>query len=158
MVLQWFFSVIPIELVKPILIIIPRLSVCAPPGISFLTPNYLGEFNINVDTVYPIERKMLTGIYEKDTIKIIGQLVKEGDICFDIGANIGKYSELLIHETNSQIIAFEPLPKAFDELQVMEKKFFSRFKAYNFAIGDKNCNLDLNFGSEISSVRSIFLV
>ena len=88
---------------------------------------------------------------EKNFIKLIR---KRLNFCIDIGANIGKYSELLIHETNSQIIAFEPLPKAFDELQVMEKKFSSRFKAYNFAIGDKNCNLDLNFGSETSELAS----
>lgn len=91
----------------------------------------------------------LTG--EKNFIKLIR---KRLNFCIDIGANIGKYSELLIHETNSQIIAFEPLPKAFGELQVMEKKFSSRFKAYNFAIGDKNCNLDLNFGSETSELAS----
>ena len=36
----------------------------------------------------------------------------------------------------------------------MEKKFSSRFKAYNSAIGDKNCNLDLNFGSETSELAS----
>ena len=72
----------------------------------------------------------LTG--EKRFIKLIG---KEINFSIDIGANVGKYTKLLLAETNSEVIAFEPLPKAFEELKEIEKKFSSKLNVYNFGIG-----------------------
>ncbi len=91
----------------------------------------------------------LTG--ERRFIKLIS---KEINFSIDIGANVGKYTKLLLDETNSKVIAFEPLPKAFEELKEIEKKFSSRLDVYNFGIGNKNSNLELNYSTEKSELAS----
>jgi len=91
----------------------------------------------------------LTG--EKRFIKLIG---KEINFSIDIGANVGKYTKLLLTETNSEVIAFEPLPKAFEELKEIEKNFSSRLDVYNIGIGNKNSNLELNYSTEKSELAS----
>ena len=91
----------------------------------------------------------LTG--EKKFIKLIG---KEINFSIDIGANVGKYTKLLLAETNSEVIAFEPLPKAFEELKEIEKNFSSRLNVYNIGIGNKNSNLELNYSTEKSELAS----
>ena len=91
----------------------------------------------------------LTG--EKKFIKLIGE---EINLSIDIGANIGKYTKLLLTETNSEVIAFEPLPKAFEELEEIERNFSSRLKIYNIGIGNKKSNLELNYSSEKSEKAS----
>lgn len=56
---------------------------------------------------------------EKTTgeIKFLNLLSKfNPSICIDIGANKGFYSKLLLTYTNSNVIAFEPLPNAFQKL------------------------------------------
>ena len=82
--------------------------------------------------------------------KFIQSISKDLAICIDIGANVGKYTNLLLSETNSEIISFEPLKEAFKELQKIEKEYPNRLKVFNYAIGEKNTNLELNFSDEKS--------
>tara|TARA_B100001173_G_C15995481_1_gene550884 strand:- start:652 stop:1494 length:843 start_codon:yes stop_codon:yes gene_type:complete len=82
--------------------------------------------------------------------KFIQSISKDLTICIDIGANVGKYTNLLLSETNSEIISFEPLKEAFKELQKIEKEYPNRLKVFNYAIGEKNTNLELNFSDEKS--------
>ena len=58
----------------------------------------------------------LTG--EKYFIKILAK--SNPSLCIDIGANIGNFSQYLIKNTSSNIIAFEPLKKAFADLKKIE--------------------------------------
>jgi len=75
-----FFKIIPLEFVKRICSRIPKLFISAPPGIVYEISDYLGQFRIRLDTKYAIERKMLTGHYERDTSQVIEEFVNEGDI------------------------------------------------------------------------------
>ena len=82
--------------------------------------------------------------------KFIESISKDLKFCIDVGANVGKYTNLLLSETNSQIISFEPLKEAFKELEKIEKENLNRLKVFNCAIGEKNTNLELNFSDEKS--------
>jgi len=84
---------------------------------------------------------------EKNFIKLIN---KDLETSIDVGANVGKYTQLLLSETNSKIISFEPLKKAFEELKNMENKHPDRLKVFNCALGDKNIGLELNYSDEKS--------
>jgi len=84
---------------------------------------------------------------EKNFLKLINKDLK---ISIDVGANVGKYTQLLLSETNSKIISFEPLKKAFEELKNMESKYPDRLKVFNCALGDKNIGLELNYSDEKS--------
>ena len=56
---------------------------------------------------------------------------------FDVGANTGQTSErVLLEFPAARVIAFEPHPKAFAELQRLSKH--RRFAAHNVALSDKN--------------------
>jgi FkbM family methyltransferase len=76
-------------------------------------------------------------------------------ICLDIGANKGHYSEALLGLTNTSVIAFEPLPKAFEALRALERKFPTRFQAVNKGVGNINCELDLHYGAGDSELASL---
>jgi len=68
---------------------------------------------------------------EKNFIKLIK---KDLNFCIDIGANTGKYTNLLLSETNAKVYSFEPLPAAFRELEKL-KLNFQKVRHFNTAIG-----------------------
>jgi len=81
-----------------------------PPNRQFIFKKYLGDISVNIDTVYPIERQMLTGCYDLETAVIIEKCVKCGDVCVDIGANVGAISFALAKKVGSpgKVLACEP--------------------------------------------------
>ena len=75
-------------------------------------------------------------------------------LCIDIGANIGDYSEVLLNRTNTNVIAFEPLPKAFETLSKLKQSFPNRIEAINAGVGSKEEVLELHYGAEDSELAS----
>ena len=64
-----------------------------PPGRPFRTNRFLGDLTVECDCTYPIEREILqNNIWDRDTVETIQRLVKAGDICMDVGANMGSLS------------------------------------------------------------------
>lgn len=56
--------------------------------------------------------------YEPITMLLLSELLRDKDVFFDIGANIGYYSICAASERgNLRVIAFEPHPKLFPILQ-----------------------------------------
>ena len=43
-------------------------------------------------------------------------------LCIDVGANIGEYSKYILENSNSRVIAFEPVPESFNKLNLLKKK------------------------------------
>lgn len=86
--------------------------------------------------------------------KFIKKISDDLFFCIDIGANIGKYTELLLKETATKIVAFEPLPDAYLELKKIELNNLNRLKVFNQAIGEKNEFLELNYASRKSEKAS----
>ena len=68
------------------------------------------------------------------------------DLCLDIGANRGEYSEALLLSTPATVIAFEPLPQTYADLSTLEARFPRRFFAVNKGVGDVEGQLDLHWG------------
>jgi FkbM family methyltransferase len=75
-------------------------------------------------------------------------------LCIDIGANKGHYSETLLSKTKANIVAFEPLPKAFDALLKLKALHPNRFEAVNVGVGQKEDTLELFYGTEDSELAS----
>ena len=83
-------------------------------------------------------------------------------LCIDIGANIGEYSKFILCNSNSKVIAFEPVPKSFKKLNSIKKEFPNRLFTHNIGIGDKieskkiyydSNNLQwANFNSELKKI------
>jgi FkbM family methyltransferase len=75
-------------------------------------------------------------------------------LCIDIGANKGHFSQALLNQTKCHIVAFEPLPKAFDSLINLQAQYLNRFKAYNVGVGSEVGSLELFYGAEDSELAS----
>jgi len=58
-------------------------------------------------------------------------------LCIDVGANVGEYSKYILENSNSRVIAFEPMPESFNRLNLLKKIFINRLYTYNIGIGEK---------------------
>lgn len=71
-----------------------------------------------------------------DVLSIIGKLGGKIEV-FDVGANIGTFSENVINlAPQARINAFEPFPEAFQKLSQLEVTKNGVLKVHNFALSD----------------------
>ena len=93
---------------------------------KFFVPNKPNYVNIEGFKLYIHEGKdflsdrlLLTKEYEPLETKVIKNIVKEGDIVVDAGANIGYYTVLLSKLTGNKgkVYAFEPEQSCFELLK-----------------------------------------
>lgn len=75
-------------------------------------------------------------------------------LCLDVGANIGNYSKLLLEETNSKVISFEPMPFNFKKLSNNLSDYSDRTILVNKGISSKSGTLDINYNENLPSFAS----
>ena len=101
------------------------------------------------------------GVYSEDYITrfLLNDFhLEKGDLVVDIGANIGWYSLVLGHNTQADILAFEPDPSNFSLLQDNLKiNNCDNVKAYNKAIGDAEGVLSLFLYKSYNTGRHSFI-
>jgi hypothetical protein len=57
---------------------------------EFEVTEYLGEINLSLSPHYCIENHILrNGVWESHVVEILSLILKEGDVCVDVGANSG---------------------------------------------------------------------
>jgi len=86
-----------------------------PAGRAFRNDHFLGDLTVECDCTYPIEREILhNNVWDKDAVDVIRRLVKTGDVCMDVGANMGSLSLAMAKQIGSsgKVYAFEPGPIA----------------------------------------------
>ncbi len=102
--------------------------------------------------------------YSSGEIYFLRKVCKEKPkICLDIGANVGNYSSYLLENSSAKIIAFEPMPKTFNELIKIKKNYSDRFFIYNYGLGKKKTKKNLyfdknnlqwaNFNPEVNKIK-----
>ena len=87
--------------------------------------------------------EMLTGQYEKATVREFKRLLKPGMTAVDIGAHVGYFTVLsskLVGRTG-KVIAFEPDPANYNLLRSNTSRF-PNTEAHNLAISDRTGRLD----------------
>lgn len=93
------------------------------------------------------------GTYETFCTEIVKNHIKQGDVCFDVGANIGWYSTLFqkLCGKTGEVHSFEPVPQTFIELEKNVVLNGSRSNVYlnNFGLGDEEKDLGIYFFSEL---------
>lgn len=95
------------------------------------------------------------GEHENYCCDIFRKHIKNGDVCFDVGANIGWYTTFfakLVGPTG-QVHAFEPVPGTFAELQrnVEVNGLNSNVIVNNIGLGDTKAKTEIYLFPELSS-------
>ena len=117
-VMRAAFHFLPQRFIEKTIQLRSSLTDYLPPNRIFVFRKYLNDISINIDTLYPIEREMLTGQYERQSIEIFNRFVNRGDVCFDVGANVGPLSFALAKRVapNGLVYACEPGPSLYRRL------------------------------------------
>ena len=76
---------------------------------------------------------------------------------FDVGANVGKYSQILLSQFSSKvkIYAFEPMSESFKTLSYIQNDS-SNFHCFNFGFSNVVSQLPVYFDTETSSSASVY--
>ena len=83
---------------------------------------------------------------EPDTINWINDYIRQDDVFYDIGANIGIYSLYAAKFNKAKVYSFEPESSNYYFLNknIYHNNLFSRIKAYNIALNDTVLLSELN--------------
>ena len=96
------------------------------------------------------------GGLDQGELAVIQHLIKDNNIVFDVGANLGEWSQAVLNGTSTVIVyAFEPIPPVFLALQ---KRFisFSNFKVHQFALFSRNEEIDFCYYPDLSVLSTVF--
>jgi len=107
-------------------------------------------FKINLYNDSLLSKLIYCG-FEDNEVTFITNLVKPGDIFFDIGANIGFHSlnAMTVLKNSGAIYAFEPTPSTYNRLleNIQLNNGEKLIHAFNLGLSDKNEKLMLNTSS-----------
>jgi len=126
------------------------LNILCPPTKKDKAVHLVASFDgglINVDTSSSIEYHLLfRGCHEPEIVNLIKQVVRPGNFCLDIGANIGAHTLLMarIAGSTGHVIGLEPHPQIYHRL--LQNTCLNRLtnvKVVNAALADKDGTIDL---------------
>lgn len=100
------------------------------------------------------------GIYEKDEINLISELIRSKGSIIDIGANIGNHS-LAFSKISKKVYSFEAHPRTFEVLK-FNTKAYKNIKIFNLGLSNRkgllffdNCKSTNIGGKKLSKTGSI---
>ena len=101
---------------------------------TYVLPNQMVMFQNNQsETAFLYEE-----IFENRTYDKYGVHIKEGDVIFDVGANIGMFSIYVgLHYPNTKMYAFEPLAPTFNTLNANSKLYPIDLRPIHCGLSDK---------------------
>jgi FkbM family methyltransferase len=88
-----------------------------------------------------------------------GIQVNDGDIVFDVGANIGLFALWLRHSVNRKVTvySFEPIPVVFDALKHNAERFDPRnWKVFDCALGRCSGTLTFDYCTHVTAMSSAY--
>ena len=134
------------------------LKMCQNPPTALETETKDGrKFVVNLTTEMH-EMIYFIGEYEKVLTDTVGKLLREGDVCLDVGANFGWYSTVFRQKCGASgaVHAFEPIPATFRELRRSRELMGSPENVYlnNIALGDHHERITLNLFGGLGSGRA----
>lgn len=132
------------------------LNILCPPAKKEKAVHLVASFDgglINVDTSSSIEYHLLfRGCHEPEIVNLIMQVIRPGNFCLDIGANIGAHSLLMARMAGptGRVIALEPHPGICNRLrQNIRLNRLTNVEVVNAALADQDGTVDLyGFGAD----------
>ena len=129
------------------------LKLCAYQPTAVQTPTKDGrKISVNLTTGMHTTVFFL-GEFEKVLTQMVARLLRNGDVCFDVGANFGWYTTLFHKHcgTEGAVHAFEPVPVTFKELGINYQLMGKPENVFinNLALGDKNEEISINLFKDL---------
>jgi FkbM family methyltransferase len=118
-----------------------------------------GGFRMRLDTTDPVGRVLaIGGVWEPPVTALFRSALSPGDVCVDVGANIGYFTLLAaaLVGPNGRVYALEPAPDTYAALAAsIELNRFSNVRALCVAAGEAEGEalLDDHVHSVLSSIR-----
>jgi FkbM family methyltransferase len=100
----------------------------------------------------PNTRHFVTGEYERPVQEALAAIVKPGDVCYDIGANLGFFSALLGRLTGptGSVVAFEPVPGIAAHLErCVQRNRLRNVRVCRMAVSDTDSSCELQLARHI---------
>lgn len=104
----------------------------------------------NGEKIYYLDKKTADWVIEEVFIENVylqhGISINDGDIIFDVGANMGFFSYYVSKLANNlQIYTFEPVPDLFDVLEANLAKLPHNVKNYKIGLSDENGEANIHY-------------
>jgi len=150
-IVETFLRVIPSSIALKIGLGRTKISRHLPANIETQIDYYYGNFCVNINTKYPIEREMISGKYSPDITNTFESVINQGDICFDIGANVGALTLVMskLTGTSGIVYSFEPNQIVFNRLlENIEMNKLKNVIPIKLGLGEKNENMGLYISNE----------
>ncbi len=93
-----------------------------------------------------IGKEYFVGFGELGTLSILDRFLREGDVFVDVGAYVGFFSLYASYKVGNsgEVICFEPNPESYKVLmENLKINGINNVRAFNFALGSKECFLEL---------------
>lgn len=112
------------------------------------------------EDLYYIDKLTALDIYEEIYVENDylqhGLTVKDYDVVFDVGANIGLFSRFISQQAqNLKIFAFEPVPIIFKALERNVKDIPAELKLYNIGLAEISKNTEIHYYPKVSGDSAI---
>jgi len=97
------------------------------------------------------------GLREYEDMGFMLHVLKPDDLFVDVGANIGSYSILAATCKGVNVLAFEPIPSTFSDLQknIKLNSLDNQIKAMNIGLADQNSTI--SFSSNLDVTNHVIL-
>lgn len=104
-------------------------------------------FHTHPDDPLSLRLSMLSGEYEKETVRLVKRLIKRGAIALDVGAHVGYYTRILARAVGSsgRVFAFEPHPET-SRLLTKNTMRYRNVTVFRIAAADEERTLTLYDG------------
>lgn len=96
-----------------------------------------------------MENKIITLFSKSERREFYRQFIHSGDLCFDVGANIGNRTVIFL-ELGAKVIAIEPQKKCYEKLI---KRFGNKIELVTKGLGEKE-SIEKLYVSELSAISS----
>ena len=90
----------------------------------------------------------------RQELNFYSQLLQPGNLCFDVGANIGKKTEIFL-KVGTSVVAFEPQPDCMTEIKARCGNFGDKLHTCQSALGEKSGEVILHLKEESSDQASL---
>lgn len=114
-----------------------------------LNNEFFGSVKMRLNTKYRIDQQLIVKkYYDLKTLLYLQRLIKKGDTCIDIGANVGSITFPLINLAGQKgfVFSFEPGPLLFSQLEEsIRLNDLSNVMAFPFGLSNKPGNLFWKF-------------